>query len=63
MLESLINETQSSRVEKKGDYYHINSIFTYTKSILPETMKDYNSKINPLTKEELQEYLQSYNLL
>ena len=63
MLESLINETQSSRVEKKGDYYHINSIFTYYKSIIPETMKDYNSKINPLTKEELQKYLQSYNLL
>jgi FlaA1/EpsC-like NDP-sugar epimerase len=63
MLESLINETQSSRVEKKDDYYHISSIFTYTKSILPENMKDYNSKINPLTKKELQEYLQSYNLL
>ena len=63
MLESLINETQSSRVEKKNDYYHINSIFTHNKSILPESMKDYNSKINPLTKEELKKYLQSFNLL
>ena len=43
--------------------YHITSIFTHTKSILPESMKDYNSKINPLTKEELKNYLQSYNLL
>jgi hypothetical protein len=50
-------------LKKKGDYYHINSIFTYTKSILPENMKDYNSKINPLTKEELKIYLQSFNLL
>ena len=63
MLESLINETQSSRVEKKGDYYHISSLFVYNKPILPENMKDYNSKINPLTKEELKKYLQSYNLL
>ena len=63
MLESLINETQSVRIEKNNDYYHIKSIFNYNKPILSENMKDYNSKINPLTKEELKKYLILFNLI
>lgn len=63
MLESLINATQSVRVEKNNDYYHIKSLFNYNKPILSENLKDYNSKINPLTKSELNSYLVKYNLL
>lgn len=63
MLESLINETQSARIEKQYDFYHVKSIFTHNKNILYENMKDYNSKLNPLSKEELKEYLHYYNLL
>ena len=63
MLESLINETQSVRLQKKNNYYHIKSIFTYNDIIISENMKDYNSKINPLSKEELKQYLLSYYLL
>lgn len=36
---------------KNNDYYHIKSLFNY------------NSKINPLTKTELNNYLIKYNLL
>ena len=63
MLESLINETQSVRLKENGDYYHIVSIHDYTEDIQIENMKDYNSKLNPLTKEELKAYLTQYNLL
>ena len=63
MLESLINETQSVRIEKNNEYYHIKSIFNYNKPILSENMKDYNSKINPLTKEELKKYLILFDLI
>ena len=63
MLESLINETQSVRLKENGDYYHIVSIHDYTEDIKIENMKDYNSKLNPLTKEELKAYLTHYNLL
>ena len=63
MLESLINETQSLRIEKKNDYFHIKSIFKYNKPILSENMKDYNSKMNPLSKEELKQYLLLFNLI
>ena len=63
MLESLINETQSVRIEKNNEFYHIKSLFNYNKPILSENMKDYNSKLNPLTKEELKQYLISFNLI
>ena len=63
MLESLINETQSVRLKESGDYYHIVSIHDYTENIEIENMKDYNSKLNPLTKNELYNYLTKYNLL
>ena len=63
MLESLINATQSVRIEKNDDYFHIKSLFNYKKPILSENMKDYNSNINPLSKQELREYLLSFDLL
>jgi FlaA1/EpsC-like NDP-sugar epimerase len=62
MLESLINETQSSRLVINGDYSHIKSCITYP-NIINNDIKDYNSKINPLTKEELKIYLETLHLL
>lgn len=63
MLESLINETQSLRLEfgEKG-YMYIKPPY---KNIMTNNndIKDYNSKINPLTKTELKLYLENLNLL
>jgi len=63
MLESLINQTQSGRIEKKNDYYHIKSIFSYNKNINGDNLLDYNSNINPLSKEELKNYLLDLKLI
>jgi UDP-N-acetylglucosamine 4,6-dehydratase len=63
LLESLINESQSARLEKQGDYTHIKSIFNFNKPISEEQLNDYNSKINPLSKDELKNYLNHLNLL
>ena len=63
MLESLINPTQAGRLVKKKSYYHIKSIFDFKETIDDMKLIDYNSKINPLTKEELFSYLQERNLL
>lgn len=63
MLESLINHTQSGRVEYKNNYYHIKSIFKFDKKVDESELKDYNSKTNPLTKSELAEFLIKKNLL
>jgi UDP-glucose 4-epimerase len=67
LLESLINETQSLRLIKKEKYYYIKSIFYCKKNEIQNIesyeIKDYNSKINPLTKEELKMYLNKLNLL
>lgn len=62
MLESLINETQSARLEfGKDGYMYIKPAY---KNLMTETdIKDYNSTINPFTKEELKEYLTDLNLL
>jgi len=62
LLESLINDTQSGRIIVNGDYTHIKSVIKYP-DIINEDMKDYNSKINPLTKEQLHEYLNTLNLI
>ena len=62
LLESLINDTQSGRIIVNGDYTHIKSVIKYP-NIINEDMKDYNSKINPLTKEQLHEYLNTLNLI
>jgi UDP-glucose 4-epimerase len=61
MLESLINETQSGRIVKCNDYIHIKSVFTT--NIINEELQDYNSKLNTLTKPELEEYLINLQLL
>ena len=63
MLESLINPTQAGRIIKNGKYYHIKSIFDFNDTIDSEKLIDYNSKINPLTKQDLFIYLEKRNLL
>lgn len=63
LLESLINCSQSERIEKNGDYTHIKSIFNFNKEMSKENLNDYNSKINPLTKDELFLYLNKLNYL
>jgi len=63
LLESLINHTQSARIEKNGDYIHIKSIFKFNKEINETMLMDYNSKINPLNKLELYNYLKMLNLI
>ena len=62
LLESLINETQSMRLEFGPDgYMYIKPPY---KNIMKDNeVKDYNSTINPLNKKQLQEYLSSLNLL
>tara|TARA_Y100000389_G_scaffold204242_1_gene255787 strand:+ start:2021 stop:3001 length:981 start_codon:yes stop_codon:yes gene_type:complete len=62
MLESLINETQSMRLEfGKDGYMYIKPPFT--NFMTRENIRDYNSTINPLTKEELKKYLEYLNLI
>ena len=63
LLESLINESQSGRIVKKGKYTHIKSVFDYNKTINVDTLRDYNSTINPLSKQKLKDYLIDLNLL
>ena len=64
ILESLINETQSRRlvIDKTG-YMHIKPYYTKEHIIDNDFVKDYNSKINPISKEELKEYLIKLNYL
>ena len=63
LLESLINKTQSGRIKINEEYTHIKSIYHFNESIDEVLLNDYNSKINPLNKEELQKYLINLNLL
>ena len=63
LLESLINKSQSARIKINGEYTHIKSIFNFNEEIDECKLNDYNSKINPLNKSELQNYLISLNLL
>jgi len=60
LLESLINETQSGRLVKNGKYTHILSVLEYSDPIDINNLLDYNSTINPISKNELKTYL--YNL-
>jgi UDP-N-acetylglucosamine 4,6-dehydratase len=62
LLESLINDTQSGRIIVNGDYTHIKSVIKYP-NIINNDMKDYNSKINPLMKDQLNKYLNTLNLI
>ena len=63
LLESLINESQSGRIKKVGKYTHIKSVFDYKETIDATSLRDYNSTINPLTKQELKDYLIKLQLL
>jgi FlaA1/EpsC-like NDP-sugar epimerase len=63
LLESLINKSQSARINVKGTYTHIKSIFDFNEIIDETNLTDYNSKINPLSKEEIKIYLNKLNLL
>lgn len=63
LLESLINESQSGRMKKLGKYIHIKSVFDYKETIDATNLRDYNSTINPLTKQELKDYLIKLELL
>lgn len=62
MLESLINDTQSMRLQFGPDgYMYIKPPF---KNFTSENeIRDYNSTINPLSKEELFNYLKSLKLI
>jgi UDP-N-acetylglucosamine 4,6-dehydratase len=62
MLESLISETQSMRLIKtETGYMHIKP--PYKNLLITEDIQNYNSKINPLTKEELFTYLNELKLI
>lgn len=62
MLESLINETQSLRLTfGKDGYMYIKP--PYKNITTDNEIKDYNSKINPLTKIELKKYLNDLKLI
>lgn len=62
MLESLISETQAMRLIKKDNgYMHIKP--PYQNLLVLDDVHNYNSKINPLSKEELFKYLNNLELL
>jgi FlaA1/EpsC-like NDP-sugar epimerase len=62
LLESLINETQSMRLEfGPNNYMYIKP--AYKNIMTASIVKDYNSTINPLSKEELKEYFTKLNLI
>ena len=62
LLESLINETQSMRLVNGPDgYMYIRPPFKNVMNM--SDVRDYNSMINPLTKEELKKYLLNLNLI
>lgn len=63
MLESLINETQSLRLQFGEDgYMYIKPPYKDI-MVTNNDIKDYNSKINPLTKLELKDFLENLSLL
>jgi UDP-glucose 4-epimerase len=62
MLESLISETQAMRLIKTDSgYMHIKP--PYKNLLVKDNAMNYNSKLNPLTKDELIEYLNNLGLL
>jgi UDP-glucose 4-epimerase len=62
MVECLISETQSMRLIKKDNgYMHIKP--PYKNILIQDDVHNYNSKINPLSKDKLYEYLNKYQLL
>jgi FlaA1/EpsC-like NDP-sugar epimerase len=62
MLESLISETQSMRLEKTDQgYMHIKA--PYKNLLVTEDVHNYNSKLNPLSKNELYEFMNNLRLI
>jgi FlaA1/EpsC-like NDP-sugar epimerase len=62
MLESLISETQASRLVKSSSgYMHIKPV--YKNLLVTEDIYNYNSKLNPLSKEELKEFMNDLDLI
>jgi FlaA1/EpsC-like NDP-sugar epimerase len=62
MLESLISETQSMRLIKhETGYMHIKPC--YSNLLVSENIQNYNSKLNPLTKEKLREFMFNLGLI
>lgn len=62
LLECLINETQSNRLEfGKDGYMYIRP--SYENKMIDNVMKNYDSTINPMNKEELYNYLKNLKLI
>ncbi len=61
MLESLINETQSMRIDKMGEYIHIKP--AHINHTINNNITDYNSTINPIDKEGLKKMLNELHLI
>ena len=62
MLESLISETQSMRlVNTDSGYMHIKP--PYKALLVTDDIQNYNSKINPLTKQELYDFMKNLHLI
>ena len=61
MLESLISDTQSMRLVKGEEYLYIKP--PYKNLLVMDDVKNYNSKLNPLCKEGLKQYLKEHNLI
>ena len=62
MLESLISETQAMRLIKTTEgYMHIKP--PYSNLLVKEGIQNYNSKLNPLNKTKLKEYMENLFLV
>lgn len=62
MLESLISETQSMRLVKtESGYMHIKP--AYINLLVTGDIQNYNSKLNPLTKDKLYEFMTKLSLI
>lgn len=62
MLESLISETQAMRLVNTNEgYMHIKPV--YMNLLITENIQNYNSKLNPLTKDELREFMENLCLI
>ncbi len=60
--EALINPTQSTHVVHKNGYYHIRSHFR-NPDIKVDEMRNYDSRIEQMSKDALREYLKELSLL
>lgn len=62
LLEALINETQSNRLEFGNDgYMYIRP--PYKNKMIDHEIKNYDSTMNPMTKEELYTFLKNLKLI